>query len=212
MTFKEIKAAIEKSSADYLLKFKDHYHQKDIERDKFIAALDHKSFDFQIATWFGSGLMIPAPGTWGTVGGLLFGLLLWSFTNGFIVFLSAVALFILGLKVVANIEKQLNSHDPSFIVIDEVAAILLVLSFNSLILSWLSAFGSHGYLSFILNVVTFILFRYFDAKKPGFIGVIDRETKDEWGVMMDDIMAALYTIGVTILLCVGVNFLFLIAG
>ena len=188
------------------------YQIKKAERARFLAPLDIKSYDFQLTTWFGSGLIIPAPGTWGTVGGLIFGLLLWQITNGFFVFVAAIILFFLGLKAVERLEEKLDDHDPSFIVIDEVAAILLILSFNSLMISWMGSLGVGGHFATIMNVVTFLLFRYFDAKKPGYIGIADKEMKGAWGVMMDDLIAALYTIIASILLFVAIDFLSIFWG
>lgn len=192
--------------------FKEIYQKKKVERDQFITALNLKSFDFQLSTWFGSGLLIPAPGTWGTIGGLIFGLVLWSLTNGFFVFIASVILFFMGLQSVERLEKKLDNHDPSFIVIDEVAAILLILSFNSLMIAWMGSLGGGGHFPTIVNTVTFLLFRYFDAKKPGYIGVADRNIKGAWGVMMDDIVAALYTIGASILLLIVFYFLTVFVG
>lgn len=192
--------------------FKEIYLEKKAERAQFIAALNPKSFDFQLSTWFGSGLLIPAPGTWGTIGGLIFGLILWSLTNGFFVFIAAVILFFMGLQSVERLEKKLKNHDPSFIVIDEVAAILLILSFNSLMIAWMGSLGVGGHFPTIVNTVTFLLFRYFDAKKPGYIGVADRNIKGAWGVMMDDIIATLYTIGASILLLIVFYFLTVFVG
>jgi phosphatidylglycerophosphatase A len=188
------------------------YQVKKAERARFLAPLDHKSFDFQLSTWFGSGLIIPAPGTWGTIGGLIFGLILWSLTNGFFVFVAAIILFFVGLQSVERLEKKLDDHDPSFIVIDEVAAILLILSFNSLMISWMGSLGVGGHFPTIVNTVTFLLFRYFDAKKPGYIGIADKEIKGAWGVMMDDIIAAVYTIGASILLFIAIDFLSIFVG
>lgn len=201
MDFKEIFRAAQKA-----------YHTKKAERARFLAPLDIKSYDFQLATWFGSGLLIPAPGTWGTIGGFVFGLALWSLTNGFFVFIAAIALFFMGLQSVDRLEKKLDDHDPSFIVIDEVAAILLILSFNSLMISWMGSLGVGGHFAMIMNGVTFLLFRYFDAHKPGYIGIADKELKGAWGVMVDDLVAALYTIIASILLFVAYDFLSIFVG
>lgn len=190
---------LKESREKYLSQFKASYAAKKIERDKFVNALDRKSFDFQIATWFGSGLLIPAPGTWGTLGGLIFGLILWHLTNGFFVFVIALLLFMLGLRVVQKLESNLSSHDSSFIVIDEVVAILLIISFNAIILSWM-VIPKDSWIPLLFNIFTFALFRYFDSRKPGFIGTVDRRVTDEWGVMMDDIVAAVYTMVAAIIM------------
>jgi phosphatidylglycerophosphatase A len=162
--------------------FKETYQKKKIERDQFIAVLDPKSFDFQLATWFGSGLIIPAPGTWGTIGGMIFGIPLLLLTNSLVVFIVALILFFVGLKSVERLEKKLSDHDPSFIVIDEVAAILLCLSF----------IGTGNLL--LTTPLIFLLFRFFDAKKPWLIGLADRKIQGAWGVMIDDIVAAVFAL------------------
>lgn len=212
MDFKGHCKTIPQKSQRLYQKSKAHYQNKKAERARFLASLDHKSFDFQLATWFGSGLIIPAPGTWGTIGGFVFGLVLWNLTNGFVVFIAAIILFSMGLKSVERIEKKLNDHDPSFIVIDEVAAILLILSFNSLMITWMGSLGVSGHFPTIMNIVTFLLFRYFDAKKPGYIGIADKELKGAMGVMMDDIIAAGYTIIASILLFIAIDFLSIFVG
>lgn len=164
---------------------KARYQSDKIKRDAFIKQCNPRSFDFQIATWFGSGLIIPAPGTWGTLGGLVFGVPLLLLTNTTIVFLTAIALFFIGLKSVERLEQKLDSHDPSFIVIDEVAAILLVISTAPFL-------GSGFFAAEIL--ISFLLFRFFDAKKPWLVGMADKKIKGAWGVMMDDIVAAMFAI------------------
>lgn len=162
---------------------KARYQSDKIKRDAFIKQCNPRSFDFQIATWFGSGLIIPAPGTWGTLGGLVFGVPLLLMTNAMVVFLTAIALFFIGLKSVERLEQKLDSHDPSFIVIDEVAAILLGLSaipattFREV---WPEA------------ILLFISFRIFDAWKPWPISWIDRKVRGAWGVMLDDILAVIF--------------------
>ncbi len=164
------------------MKLGDIIKTKKQERDKFIAALNPKSFDFQIATWFGSGLIIPASGTWGTIGGMIFGIPLLLLTNSLVVFITALILFFVGLKSIERIEKKLPDHDSSFIVIDEVVAILLLIS---------QLPKDH---LFIFTPFVFLLFRFFDAKKPWLIGLADRKIKGAWGVMIDDIVAAIFTL------------------
>jgi phosphatidylglycerophosphatase A len=165
-----------------MIDIKHIYKTKKQERDKFIAALNPKSFDFQIVAWFGSGLIIPASGTWGTIGGMIFGIPLLLLTNSLVVFITALILFFVGLKSIERIEKKLPDHDSAFIVIDEVVAILLLISQLP-----------KDYL-FISAPLVFLLFRFFDAKKPWLIGLADRKIKGAWGVMIDDIVAAIFTL------------------
>ncbi len=164
------------------MNFNEKYQTLKTERHKFITSLDTKSFDFRISTWFGSGLIIPAPGTWGTIGGMLFGIPLLLLTNSVVVFLISIVLFFVGLKSVERLEQKSGGHDSSFIVIDEVVAILLCLSIM----------GKDDL--YFTTPLIFILFRLFDAKKPWLIGMADRNIKGAWGVMVDDIVAACFAL------------------
>jgi phosphatidylglycerophosphatase A len=67
--------------------------------------------------------------------------------------------------------------DPSEVVVDEMAGLALVLAVMPL--SWI------GY------IAGFVAFRLFDIWKPAFIGWCDRNVKGPWGVMLDDLAAAL---------------------
>ena len=164
------------------MNFSEKYDMQKANRDKFLSSLDQSSFDFQIATWFRTGLIIPAPGTWGTLGGMVLGVPLLILTNSAFVFLLGVILFFVGLQCVERIEEKLEDHDASFIVIDEVAAILMLIALLP------SSF-------FIITMITgFLLFRYFDAKKPWLIGLADQKIKGALGVMADDVIAAIFAL------------------
>lgn len=150
-------------------------------RKSFIRQARPASWEFQIATWFGSGLLIPAPGTWGTLGGLLFGILLLSATSALVTGLVALALLAIGLLATRRIEERSAEHDSSFIVIDEVVAILLVLA-------------ALPVFSLLFVTAAFLLFRLFDAAKPWPVNWLDRQIGGAWGVMLDDLMAGLYSL------------------
>ncbi len=149
-------------------------------RQTFLSKTDHRSPEFLLATWFGSGLLIPGPGTWGTIGGLVFGIPLLYATNGTIVFFTALILFILGLWATRKLEEKTGEHDQSFIVIDEVVAILLIIAVT----------GTNP----VLVLGGFLLFRLFDIWKPWPIRWADRKIGGAWGVMIDDLLAAFFTI------------------
>lgn len=159
------------------------YRKKREKRSLFLKAVSRRSPSFLLATWFGFGLLLPAPGTWGTLGGVLFGLLLASVCPTWSLTLSAVALFFVGIWAARNIEQATREHDSSFIVIDEVAAILLVMGVcpNDLTATY--------------TVAGFCAFRFFDVVKPWPVSWVDQHISGAWGVMLDDLLAALYTIG-----------------
>jgi len=162
-------------------KFISKYETVRENRAVFISRLNVTSPEFQIATWFGSGLIIPAPGTWGTVGGALFGLVLMYLTSPLVTTLVAIILTAIGYWAIRKIEHVTQEHDSSFIVIDEVVAILLVFAF-------MPEFTA------IMVLSGFAVFRFFDALKPWPINWLDRQISGAAGVIVDDLMAALYTL------------------
>lgn len=142
-----------------------------------IKKLDFKNPATWVATWFGCGLMHPAPGTWGTLGGLPLGLIILALGGKLILLLSILALIPVGLWAARKFEEMTGVHDSSIIVIDEVAGIwitLLAVTFEPL-----SIIGA------------FVLFRAFDVLKPFPISWLDRNLKGATGVMMDDLAAGL---------------------
>ena len=129
-----------------------------------------------IAFGGGSGLAPRAPGTAGTLAAfplhLLFGWLLAPTLH-----LAAIGvLFALGIWACAAAGRALGADDHGGIVIDEVAAFLLVLW-------WVPA-------SLPAWVAAFALFRLFDIWKPQPIRWFDRNLKGGFGVMFDDLLAA----------------------
>ncbi|AGF46832.1 phosphatidylglycerophosphatase A [Candidatus Kinetoplastibacterium desouzaii TCC079E] len=134
----------------------------------------------------GSGLIRPASGTWGT----LFAWLLWHFFlknfNDIAVVSFLVSGFIYGCFACNYMEIELNTHDHVGIVWDEIIAFILIL--------WV--FDS----SFLIQGISFVFFRFFDIIKPPPIGYIDRVFKNGFGVMLDDILAAIYTIMLVLLI------------
>ncbi|MCB1539052.1 MAG: phosphatidylglycerophosphatase A [Rhodospirillales bacterium] len=135
-----------------------------------------------IATGFGSGRIAPAPGTWGTAAALIPALALVPLGPAGYALAAALAL-ILGLWAVGRFEAASGSHDLGMVVIDEWAGLWLALAF--------AAPRVEEY------ALAFLLFRLFDAWKPGPIGWLDRKVAGAWGVMVDDLAAGL-TAGVLV--------------
>lgn len=158
----------------------EEYRQR---RRIFLNGCSRLSPSFLLATWFGTGLGIPGPGTWGSLGGLVVVLPILFFTDAITVLMISGILFVTGLWATSQLEKKLTEHDSSFIVIDEVAAVFLLIALIALT----PGMGS----SFLLYAIGFLLFRLFDAWKPLIIGVADKKLTGAMGVMADDILAAL---------------------
>ncbi len=131
-----------------------------------------------LATWFGTGLMPKAPGTWGSLAALPVAWVLTLRIGPGAVLLCALACFALGLWAAKVYLAHGSDKDPGAIVIDEVAAQLLVLAPAAL-----------DPLTFALG---FVLFRIFDIMKPWPIRQIERRLDGALGVMADDVGAAVY--------------------
>lgn len=135
-----------------------------------------------LAVGFGVGLLRPAPGTWGTLLGLLFAIFLWEVTacTTFFVVLTLIS-FIVGCYICQKTSDDLGVHDDGRIVWDEIVAIFLIFC----------ALPAYNWLHFTL---TFIFFRLFDVWKPFPIRYFDHKIENGLGIMIDDILAALYTL------------------
>lgn len=133
-----------------------------------------------IALGFGAGLSPVAPGTVGTLVALPIAWLLnaQAGTGGWIVAIVVAA--IVGTWSAHVTARDLGVADHGSIVIDEIAAFLLVLFFA----------GPNP----LRIAIAFVLFRAFDILKPPPIGEIDRTMKHAFGVMADDFVAAGYTL------------------
>lgn len=131
-----------------------------------------------LATWFGVGLLRPAPGTWGSLAALPLAWLIVRFGGPFALAGATVAVFALGCWAGGAYERAGGGKDPGVVVIDEVAGQWLVLIAAPLN-PWyyLAAFG---------------LFRLCDIGKPWPANWAERRFQGGLGIMMDDIMAALY--------------------
>ena len=93
--------------------------------------------------------------------------------------------FILSIYFINLYSKQNSSHDAKEIIIDEFAGIYLIFLFYDYV------FLINNYITLIL---IFILFRFFDITKFFPANIIDKKIKNPFGVMLDDIIAAIYTI------------------
>ena len=125
-------------------------------------------------------MLKPAPGTWGSLAAVL----LWYFLD-FLHSYSHIILpaFILFSWLVCNkADQDSESKDNSFIVIDEVAGMLVALSFIV-----------HDA---ILYFFAFLLFRLLDISKPWPISWVDKNVKGGLGILLDDLIAGLFTGGI----------------
>ncbi|MFH1836808.1 MAG: phosphatidylglycerophosphatase A [Candidatus Omnitrophota bacterium] len=129
-----------------------------------------------IATVFGIGYSPVAPGTMGSLAGLGLCLLLHKYTALYI--LVFLALFASGVIVSKRIEKEAGEKDPSFIVIDEFACILIAFLFVPI--------------RPMILITGFAIYRFIDISKIFPLKRLER-LSGGWAVMLDDLAAGIYT-------------------
>ena len=134
-----------------------------------------------LALGFGSGLLHPAPGTWGSLVGVIVGALLLPWLDAKTFFILTALCFFLGIWLCERTSHDMGVHDHGSIVWDEIVAVLLVLlAVPQVSLFWCAA--------------AFVTFRLFDILKPYPIRYFDEKLTNGFGIMVDDILAAGYSI------------------
>lgn len=133
-----------------------------------------------IAFGFGIGLAPVAPGTFGTLLAFPIYALLAPRLDPYEFTLLLLALFVIGIWACERSGRKLGVHDHGGMVWDETVAFLLVLFLTPNQLVW--------------QAFAFLLFRLFDIFKPAPIRHFDRSIRNGAGVMLDDLLAAFYTL------------------
>ncbi|NJM33238.1 MAG: phosphatidylglycerophosphatase A [Limnobacter sp.] len=136
-----------------------------------------------VALGFGSGLAWVLPGTFGTLMGWLLFVGLNPFLNDWAWGLLIGLCFAAGIPVCGCAGKALGVVDHGSIVWDEIVAIWLVLFVSA------DQLGSPAG-----QCIAVVVFRFFDMVKPNPIGWLDMRYKSGFGVMLDDVVAALFTL------------------
>jgi len=136
-----------------------------------------RSPSLMLAFGFGSGLAPKAPGTFGTLVAIPFYFLLRELQIGIYIAIVAAA-FVIGISICTAASRQLQVHDHSGIVWDEIVGYWLTMLLAPPAWWWM--------------VVGFILFRFFDIVKPWPISVADKKVSGGVGIMLDDVLAAVY--------------------
>jgi phosphatidylglycerophosphatase A len=141
-----------------------------------------------IATFFGVGLLKPAPGTWGSLAAVLLGWVIDRYLGFPALLLATVGVILAGFWAVRRELAERPGDDPSEFVIDEVAGQWIALLFSSAAFWWR---GFEGFLPWPAPLAAFAFFRLFDIWKPWLVGRADRR-HDADGVMLDDLWAGLF--------------------
>jgi len=151
-----------------------------------------KRLNILISTFFGYGYLTKIPGTVASLVTVVFIYIAYEHL-GYDDFKFSIIFFTLLLfysfYAVKDAESEFENKDPKQIVIDEVIGqampLILVLYLNQ---------SNELSLSIeIYYVLSFIFFRFFDILKPFPVSYFDKNFKNYFGIIMDDIMAGLYS-------------------
>lgn len=139
-----------------------------------------RNFWHFLAFGFGSGLAKKAPGTWGTLAGLVFVPVLHMLPLWLAITLIASA-SIFGIWLCGRVADELGVHDHGGIVWDEMVGIWMTLILLPNSWSWW--------------LLGFIVFRILDIVKPWPISLLDRHVTGGLGIMLDDMLAGVIAAG-----------------
>jgi phosphatidylglycerophosphatase A len=131
-----------------------------------------------LATWFGSGFLPVAPGSWASLFALPCAALLVWLGGPLLVLLAGATLFLLGIWAADGYMEAVGVHDPPAIVVDEVVGQWLTLALLPV--------------DPLVYALGFLLFRILDVLKPWPANFIDRAVTGGFGVMLDDVVAGIY--------------------
>jgi phosphatidylglycerophosphatase A len=139
-----------------------------------------KRLDILFLSFFGSGFLPVAPGTWGTIATLPFLYGIGRFNPPFFLFIPLLIIVtIISSFVAESVQKELKLHDPQWIVIDEVLGMTT---------AWLFIQNHNLLHLFIL----FVLFRFFDIVKVWPASFFDKKIDHGAGTILDDIVSGIY--------------------
>ena len=131
-----------------------------------------------LATWFGSGQIKFAPGTFGSLAALPFAWLIYDNFHAQGLAVVTLVVFLIGIWAADIHAQQLPDEDPSEIVIDEVVGM------------WLTLLVVPP--DVVLYIIGFVFFRIADIWKPWPVSWADQAIKGGAGIMLDDIFAGAY--------------------
>ena len=140
------------------------------------------------ATLFGVGLLPFAPGTWGSLFGLIFFFYvnIYLSINAQLFYILLFTIILLAISICYFATKELvdEEKDQKSIVIDELAGV------------WIAFIPVSGIVMMqdflIYSILAFLAFRVFDIWKPYPISYIDKKIKNYLGVVLDDLVAGFY--------------------
>lgn len=136
---------------------------------------------------FYSGYFKTYPGTFGSFISILilFPVIKYKFLSFEIFIIFFLLIFTLSLFFISKFSTYTKSHDSGFIVIDEFLGIYIIFIFYDYVFI---------YNDILTIILIFTIFRFFDITKIFPANIIDKKMNNALGVLLDDIVAGVYTI------------------
>jgi len=151
-----------------------------------------KNLNFLFVTFFGIGTIRYAPGTITSFITTIFLFSAFHILNlsKNVILITLIAIFLYSFIAVAKYIKEDSNKDPKEVVIDEVIGQSIPIYLYEI------AHGTNkeSKEAILFYIYIFILFRFFDIKKPFPINFFDRKFKNSFGVIMDDVIAGFYVV------------------
>ena len=142
-----------------------------------------------ISTVFSIGKIPLCPGTWGSLSTYMFLPIILECSN-LVFFVSISILFVISTIVTDIYSKSVKKSDPKEVVIDELIGQAIVLKFSTNLITDINSIQN---IVFFIFPIPFLLFRLFDIKKPFIISIVDKKIHGGLGIMLDDVLAALFS-------------------
>ena len=151
-----------------------------------------KTINYLIVTCFGIGSFRFAPGTITSFITTVFLFSLFHIINlsGNIILVILLVVFIYSFYAVSEYIKYNENKDPKEVVVDE----FIGQSIPIYLYETAHGIAKESQEAALFYLYIFILFRYFDIKKPFPVSFFDKKFKNSFGVIIDDVVAGLYVV------------------
>jgi len=155
------------------------------------------NINFLFVTLFGIGKLKKIPGSYASLATTIFLFILFHILNFSpnIVLIGVIIVFLISLYAVNIFIKDMDNKDPKEVVIDEFIGQSIPICLYEI--AHEGTKETNEVLTFYL--IMFILFRVFDITKPYPVSYYDKNFKNSFGVVMDDVCAGLYVVAVLVL-------------
>ena len=151
-----------------------------------------KIFNSLFVTMFGIGKIKMIPGTVGSLATIIILFVLFHTLNisSNLILLGLIIIFVYSFSAVASHTENSENKDPKEVIIDEFIGQSIPIFLYEI---------SHGIKksydeAIIFYIICFVLFRFFDIVKPFPVSFFDKNYKNSFGVIMDDVCAGFYVV------------------